>query len=119
MIEDQKKYDKLYDAAVTIYKFLNPEFGFYSGTKTLESGEKIRIYNNFKGSVHVLESKLNRKLNIYEQTVLAISVGFSGADCLKKVLTEKERTDIFTDLWNNEPNKDRVCLTFDRLVACI
>ena len=119
MIKSEETWSKLYEAAETIYKFCDPNLGFKAGVKQREDGSKVQRYNQYSGAKIYLEKKLNRKLTIYEQVVLAIAVGDHVQSCLCKVLTIQERNDIFQDLWNNESNRDHVCLTFDRLVTCI
>ena len=119
MIQDEKLWDKLYQAAEAIYKFMDPERGFYAGTRKQDDGSFKKVYNLFVGASGILEGKLNRRLTPEEQVMLAIAVGDRTQKCLKKVLTNEEIDDIFADLWDNKPNKDKVCLPFDRLVTSI
>ena len=119
MIKDEAKWQKLYDAAERIYKFCDPKNGFRAGTKKLQDGREVPRWNQFSGARAHLELKMGRKLDLFEQTALAIAVGDHVQECLKKTLTLQEKVDIFQDLWNNEPNRDRVCLTFEHLVTNI
>lgn len=119
MIQDETLWDKLYKAAEVIYKFMDPENGFFAGARKQDDGTFKRVYNLFVGATGILEGKLNRKLTMEEQVVLAIAVGDRTQKCLRKVLSNEDIDNIFSDLWNNEPNRDRVCLPFDRLVTSI
>lgn len=119
MIQDEKLWDSLYRAAETIYKFMDPEHGFYAGTRKQDDGSFKKVYNQFVGAVGILEGKLNRRLTLEEQTVLSIAVGDRTQKCLKKVLSAEDIDTIFSDLWSNKPNHDRVCIPFERLVTSI
>lgn len=119
MIKDEKKWQQLYDAAERIYKWCDKQHGFRAGTKKLADGKEIPRWNQFSGARAHLELKMGRKLDLFEQTALAIAVGDHTAECLKKTLTVQEKIDIFQDLWDGKPNYDRVCLTFEHLVTNI
>ena len=119
MIQNETLWNELYNAAETIYKFMDAERGFYSGKKKREDNTVVKTYNQYSGACVELEYQLKRKLNDKEKTVLAIAVGDRNQKCLKRVLTQEEIDTIFTDLWNNQPNRNHDCLTFDRLVTCI
>lgn len=119
MIADEELWNKLYQAAETIYKYIDPEHGFYSGVRKNEDNSLRKVYNQFVGASSKLEVYLGRKLTLEEQAMLAIAVGDRNQKCLKKVLSQSDIDDIFSDLWNDEPNRDHVCLAFDRLVTCI
>lgn len=119
MIADEELWNKLYQAAETVYKYMDPDRGFFSGIRKNDDQSLTKIYNRFDGAVPRIESKLGRKLRVEEQVVLAIAVGDRNQKCLKKILSDQEIDEIFTDLWDNKPNKEHVCLTFDRLLTCI
>lgn len=119
MLQDEKLWDDLYTAAETIYKHMDAQNGFDAGYQKEENGALTKIYNRYHASKSRLEGKLKRPLNIHEQAILAIAVGDMKQDCLKKVLSQSDIRNISEDLWNNKPNFDHVCLSFDRLVTCI
>lgn len=119
MIADEELWNKLYQAAETIYKYMDPEHGFYSGVRKNDDDSLKKVYNQFVGASSRLEGHLGRKLRLEEQVILAIAVGDRNQKCLKKLLTQQDIDEIFSDLWDDEPNRDHVCLAFDRLVTCI
>ena len=116
---DEQLWNRLYTAAEAIYKHFDSERGFYSGTKKREDGSTYKSYNQFKGAADELQSKLGRELTLEEQAVLAIAVGDCHQKGLRKVLTGPQINVIFEDLWDGQPNYQRVCIPFDRLVTCI
>jgi len=118
MIKDPKLFDKLYDAAETVYKYMTPGYGFYAGTVRNErTGEKTHKYNIMNGSKQQIEKKLGRKLNKYEESILAIAICDLANKTLNQVLSSQEVMEIHQDLWNGEFNREHDCLTFDRLVT--
>lgn len=119
MIQDEKLWNSLYNAAEELYKQWIPGQGFYSGTIKDKDGSFRKIYNQFDGAKGVIETKLKRKLTLHEQAVLAIAVGDRRPIGLKKVLTIADINVIFTDLWDNQPNSNHDCIPFDRLVTNI
>ena len=118
MIQDEKLWNKLYEAAEAIYKHMTPDRGFYSGTRKQDDGSFSKVYNRFEGARGILESKLNRKLTINEEVILAIAVGDRHQKCLKKVLSQQEIDSIFEDLWDSQQSKGG-CISFERLLTCI
>lgn len=117
MIKDPKLFDKLYKAAENIYSYLDPEHGFYAGSKKDENGVVHRLYNIMSGSKQQIEKKMGCALNPYEEAVLAIAIGDLKNKRLKSLLSEQELLEIYQDLWNGQPNLNRECLTFERLVT--
>jgi hypothetical protein len=119
MIQDEKLWDKLYKAAEVIYKHMVPGCGFYAGTRKQDDGTFGKVYNQYAGAAGWLESKLYRKLTLEEQAVLAIAVGDRSQKCLKKVLSQQDIDSIFSDLWDDQPNRKHDCIPFERLVTGI
>jgi hypothetical protein len=119
MIQDEKLWNKLYTAAEFVYKHMDPEHGFDAGYKKEDDGSLTKIFNRYHACKSRLESKLGRQLNMYEQAILAIAVGDMKQACLRKIMSPEEINSISEDLWNNEPNREHVCLKFDRLITCI
>lgn len=116
---DEQLWNRLYTAAETIYKYFDSKNGFYSGLHKREDGSMGKTFNNYAGAADNLKTKLGRELTLEEQAVLAIAVGDNHQKGLRKVLTGPQINVIFEDLWNNQPNYQRACIPFDRLVTCI
>lgn len=75
MIKDDALYDKLFDAAETIYKYVEHGKGFFSGEIKSDDGSKHASWNRFHGARDVLEKKLQRTLTNEEITMLALAIG--------------------------------------------
>ena len=115
MIENTERYNSLFTAAETIYKFMEKGKGFYSGSIMDSNGRKLYQYNDYSGARFHLEKKLNRKLTKDEQTMLALAVGYGPTPSL----FENERNEAMEILWENKPNASRACILFDKLVTSI
>ena len=115
MIENADRYNNLFTAAETIYKYMEKGKGFYSGSVIGPTGRKIYQYNDYSGARFHLERKLERKLTKDEQTMLALAVGYGPTPSL----FPKEREEAFEILWDNQPNSSRACILFDKLVTSI
>ena len=112
----EETYNQLYDAAERIYKYIEKDKGFYSGSiQDPRTRKYYRTYNQFKGSKSNLEKQLGRYLDPYELTILSLAVCYGPTPAL----TQKERDEAFATLWEGKGNPTRDCLTFDRLVTCI
>ena len=115
MVKNEDKYNKLYDAAVEIYKYFEKDKGFFSGVATNQYGKTFKTYNGFTGAKQQLELKMQRRLTTEEVTMLSLAVGFGPTPSL----TNQERQQAMDDLWNGESNDNRQCILFDKLVTGI
>ena len=116
MIKDPIKYDRLAKTAERVYKFFQPGKGFFSGYKE-EGGRKRPTFNDYHGAVREMSLKLKRPLSGDEQTILAVALGCQEAPASS--LTRQEKTEVFFDLWQGQPNTDKGCILYDRLIQML
>lgn len=105
MITNEAKVNALTDAAMTIFKFYEKGKGFYSGIKyEEETGKKISVYNSWPAGLRrILENKLGRGLDKWEQTVVSLAIGAGPTP----TLTKPERKYSMEFLWDSEyPNNE-------------
>ena len=117
MIKDPMKYDRLAKTAERVYKlFFQEGKGFFSGYKE-EGGRKRPTFNEYHGAVREMSIKLKRPLSGDEQTIVAVALGDQSAPA--SALTRQEKTEVFYDLWQGQPNTDRGCIQYDQLLKML
>lgn len=112
MINNQEKYNRLCQAAETIYKFFQKGKGFYSG-KISREGKTVVVFNQFDGAKAAIEEKRHRPLTRDEITVLALAVGGGPTPSL----TKTERESAIESLWDGRSSGDGGCIPLDRLIT--
>ena len=96
--------EELTVAGELLYKYADPEKGFYSGIwKDEKTGKSGQSWNSYTGAKEQLEKKLSRSLSKAEITILSLAIGFGPTPCL----TVEMRKIAFESLWTRRKPEQR------------
>lgn len=118
MITDEKKVNRLMDAAMEIYKFHEKGKGFFCRCVRTDKGELKHVYNSWEDGLRTsMERNLNRPMTKDEQTILALAIGKGQTPSL----TTAERLHSMECLWGSmhPENLERRCQDLMRVMSSL